>query len=318
MKRVFCLILTVALALSLAACGARTQEEGTLSADSHSVLQPEKPASSVAQPEQGYTSSVDPEVFAAAPEQPSSMTPESVPQVEITTVADDRTGETGDAYLLFSYDVAKVEVPGNEAAAAAIQAGLDALTEDILEQAELMSAGGPEDEGMGTPYFLKQTLSVTRLDTAVLSIQVRLETYLGGAHGSVLYTGLSFDPSTGARLTLESLGSGVKDASVASVTALADVIAADQESFFFSEYQEGIVTSVVTDDFFYLTEDGIVFVDNEYNLQSYAGGVVFFTVGYDGLADSLDARFALPGAPSSAVLSDGSRYTLEGRVSEGA
>jgi hypothetical protein len=95
------------------------------------------------------------------------------------------------------------------------------------------------------------------------------------------------------------------------VLALAEQVEVVNPGFFFTGFRDGVSLYVVQDSYFYLSEDGLVFADNEYTLQSYAAGPVFFTISYSDLDGILDARFTSAStAASQAETADGGIYTL--------
>lgn len=231
------------------------------------------------------------------------------------TVQTTRTDESGETVLLdFSYNTVTVSIPGNEAAAAAIQADLDAQLNKLMATADELVQTRTEDEFYDGEYALIGVYTLTRADSGAISFRYKLTEYMGGAHESSEISGVSYDTATGARLTLATLGEGVREAATEPCQLLTQTVADNNEGFFFDGYLEGVESSVVTDDTFWLTADGLVFIDNEYVLQSYAAGTLEYLVPYSALADVLNEAYALSGtegAQASVTLADGTVYTLE-------
>lgn len=306
MKHVFCL--TLALLLVLTGCGrvATGTEEGVGSPGgaSSQALPPE--VSSGVAPEAG--SGAAPEISAPQPEIPQ-------PEVTVTpSVEENRTDGSGTVLLRFSYNTAAVSIPGYEGAAEAIQRELDGWVETLKARAEELETVRGEDEFFDGEYYLEGELTVTREDSGIISVQIRQSEYAGGAHGSTCCYGITYDTATGQRLTLATLGEGVRGAAVQRCQALAQLVEEKREGFFFEGYLDGVSSSVVTDTTFWMTEGGVLFVDNEYVLQPYAGGTLYFYLPYSDLREVMDERYLLPGAggdAASVTLFSTDVYTLE-------
>lgn len=268
----------------------------------------------VSEPENAGTEVVDAHVDTETSDNSASKTaPEgqaALPTVTFITVQEDQTDEDGTLLVEFAYDSATVTIPGNDKAAQAIQQDLASIQEDARQDAAEMAADKLDSDFTGN-YYLKQSFTVTRADAAIISILITYTSYQGGAHGSTVYSGVTYDAATGSRLTLASLGSGVTQKAADTVLALAEQVELVNPGFFFTGFRDGVSRYVVQDSYFYLSENGLVFADNEYTLQSYAAGPVFFTVSYGDLNGILDARFmGSTTAASQAETADGGIYTL--------
>lgn len=241
---------------------------------------------------------------------------EWTPEVTVSeTVKTERSDESdGTTLLSFSYNTVTVTIPGNEAAAEAIQAELDARLAELQETANELVEERAADEYFDLEYYLSGTYTLTRADSGVISLRYEVTQYLGGAHQSCEISGVSFDTATGERLTLAALGEGVQEAAVETCQLLTQKVADANEDFFFDGYLEGVESSVVTDNTFWLTADGIAFIDNEYVLQAYALGTLEYLVPYSAVSDVLEEayfRSGTEGTGASVALSDGTSYTLE-------
>lgn len=328
MKRVLCLLLTLAMTLGLVACGSQT-EEGSASQSGSSGAAPE---SSAVSPEE--SSDTQPESSAAAPEESSVTQPESAANpessetepesvtepedaspstamegVSLEDVTDDRTGEDGSTLLEFSYVVATV-IGGDEAVTAAIQADLDSELENLLSEADEMAELRLEDDAFDGAYELSQTIEVEWQSGQVLSLLALTYAYSGGAHGFSAYTPLCYDLTTGSRITLADLGEGVADTCADLIVRLCDSIQADGEGVLFDDYAETITDYVVLDGCFYLTEDGVVFLAGEYSIGPYAIGNTRFLISYNDLPEMNQQYVRETDAVTQAELEDGSVYTL--------
>lgn len=307
MKHPLCRILPAALAaaLLLAGCGRTAAGTGDPGGSA-------SPSLSAAQGEEGSQSSVGtpPE----QPEQPEERT-EAEPQAAASElVEDNRTDEDGSLLLTYRHNTVTVSIPGNEEAAAVIQADLDSQSAALALRADELELSRREAPFSGGEYYLEGRYTVTRADSGVISLLYCETSYAGGVHGSTVFWGYTYDTATGQRLTLSALGEDLKKTADGLCQALAQQVEAYQPGFFFEGYLEGVSSSVVTDDTFWMTDTGLQFVDNEYVLQSYAGGTLQFFLPYGALQGALEERYFLAveeEEPASVSMSDGKTYTQE-------
>lgn len=141
-------------------------------------------------------------------------------------------------------------------------------------------------------YYYNTHYSVQRMDDTVFSAVKYEESYMGGAHGSSIQSGVNFDMRTGEAITLSDLSddqerfiSFLKE----KLLALADEKQAE-ENLFFPEYQENIA-DIITDDTFYFSQEGLCFISQEYVLQPYAAGTVVLCIPYDELKGHLKDEY---------------------------
>lgn len=138
------------------------------------------------------------------------------------------------------------------------------------------------------PYEVEMSYSVERADEKVISFLFRNYDYIGGAHGGQALYGMTFDAQTGEKLTLEMLGESeqaVRDVVEPILMQQAEQI---QEQFekgerdigLFEEYAD-YMPDVLTQESWYLTQDGMDVVANEYLIAPYATGPVTFHIPYE-------------------------------------
>lgn len=180
MKRALCLLLSLLLLLSLAACG-QTQPETT---------EPETPqtenqttAENVSEPE---------------PEVKKSIT---ASDVSIQRQDASKKDSSGQVICEHYYDL--VVVQGSSEAAAAINAACQADYEEFLsknDEVEGYLSGGFQPTP-DAPFFFTVEAKVTNTVYGVLSIQYCEKWYMGGT-ANISYRGLTFDMETGKQLDL--------------------------------------------------------------------------------------------------------------------
>lgn len=148
-----------------------------------------------------------------------------------------------------------------------------------------------EEEGLEYEIFKYQqneSVSVVRADEAILSFVIDTSYYTGGAHGSSLLEGFTFDVNTGKQLAVSDFGNEEKIAAASknfiltTIDESADIAKATLFDDDVTSYKE------VIDQYFdegsfpenYLDHTGITFMFQQYDLAPYAAGIVSFTVPY--------------------------------------
>lgn len=96
--------------------------------------------------------------------------------------------------------------------------------------------------------------------------------------------------STGARITLETLGQAFIDTATQLVLDQAAAKNEETPGLLIDDYAT-YIGDVVSDDTFYFTDDAVVFVSGEYVIQSYAAGIIEFSVPYLQLSSVLPEAY---------------------------
>lgn len=171
-----------------------------------------------------------------------------------------------------------------------------------------------DEEGNYLPYYLHMSGRVTRDDDQVISIVIDESMYTHGAHGGTNRFGCNFDAQTGEYLSFEQLGEDFRTKAEELVLAKADEMAANEEDCpFYPDYADSIHLVVIDGTessldvwgselgdadtlagvapTFYFSQDGLVFVSNEYTLQAYAAGVIEFEIPYADFGDVLNSNY---------------------------
>lgn len=231
----------------------------------------------------------------------------SYTKVKLHRVEDELTSEDGHVLVSYAYDRPTVTIPGNQKAQKAVQASLDQLLEEEVSylQEELLPLAQKNYQALGKDARSAQAelnLSVQRSDNAVISVLADEILDTGGAHGSDRRSGWNYDTQTGQQLTFQQLGDGFRDTAIALVTTQADQYAAS----LFEDYRNNI-SHVVLDGTenaetvygysaaisptFYMTDQSIVFISREYELQPYAMGVLEFALPYSDFSGALNSAY---------------------------
>ena len=134
-----------------------------------------------------------------------------------------------------------------------------------------------EEEEMrnwGVLWFYDVSYSITQNDEQYISLLKHEEVYAGGAHGSYILTGNVLDAGTGEELTLDDFLSGKENEKAYLAEYLIEQFAECVEDLW-ADYDEILTYSIYFDPNFYVEEDKLVFVFNQYELASYAMGPQF-------------------------------------------
>lgn len=207
-------------------------------------------------------------------------------------------------YLQYKFNMPKVVNEANPEAAEQINSYFTQRKEELLSDCNEYYEWAKEDyqirvetaqeDGTEAPdtdtfgYYSDCNYTVMRQDDQVISFQEQDTTYTGGAHGSNLVAGVTFDAKTGQRILLADL---CEDAEAAKTEIDQILLQKAQEmqeksiqdgdgGMFFEEY-ETYIPDVLTEDSWYLTEDGMTIVSNEYLLAPYAAGATYFELPYE-------------------------------------
>lgn len=236
---------------------------------------------------------------------------DSSPSLSVTmqTLSQTCDSEDGGALLLkYSDDVPSVTIAGSEKSAQAINTALQATSaayskgsgeedpgiDGTLALAKAQFADSPESftGEYGAPYSMERSVAVARGDNAVLSFVYSAYSFSGGVHGLNTVYGSNYDVSTGSALKLADISDdedGLKDYCVDYITQLTH--GSDYINAGFNEGYEKSIKNIVADGAWYFSDDGLVFVANEYELGSYAAGSFRFTVPYSKLANYVKADY---------------------------
>lgn len=295
-KRLVSLLLTALLTLSLTACGTHHlgSSSASTSADSSSSIQPD--ASAVVANQAATT-----------------------PTVTISKETKKVKSDDKRVVLLNSeWSTAEVTVPGNDIAQKAIQADLNRITETFVNTSEEYGKEAAEfyksnsldpDTSAYAAYYHALSIRQARCDNMMISLVFDETNYTGGAHGTDNRYARNYDVTTGKVLTLQDLGTGVSETAKDIIPQFVTKIH-KKDGLFFDAITNADLKDVVTDNMFYFDKDGLVFIDGQYLLQSYAEGIVEFTISYDDLKGKLEDAYNLGGGSTQCSTQPGI-YTLK-------
>ncbi len=150
--------------------------------------------------------------------------------------------------------------------------------EEMLEIAKETYADLGKENWRG--YASGETFASERTDTAVISFTVTYYWDMGGAHPNSGKSGLNFSTETGKRLTLEDVVMD-KEAATAAINdfILEETKKEEYGGMFFEGYEESI-GDILTEDSWYLGDEGFHIIVNEYIISPHAAGIMDFVIPY--------------------------------------
>ena len=314
MKKLMILMLTMAMALQLAACAQVERLKEVELPPLPTVT--ERPAATPAPAELPEAAPEQMETQAAAPaetgeDQSVIVNFHKTQYTELDPAAGERM------ILDFSYVTPHVTLPGRESAADAINeyiamldetyytgndygdgysSGYNGMLEQALDNFSYVHETGAE---MPLEFYSARTVDVPRADGQVLSLYFNTSTYTGGAHGIYEGSAYVFDTETGALLTLDRLTPDYETFSALVVQKMLEQAHGDAElSAAIGSYIEEkdwalSFARLLREGSWYLDQNGLVLFSTLYELAPYAAGIQSFTVSYDELGELLDARFRM-------------------------
>lgn len=192
--------------------------------------------------------------------------------------------EDGTVVLKVDRTMPVITISAHEESAAAMNEYMNNMfpeyDEEMLEAAKETYADlGKEnwhEFASGTAFFSERT------DSEVISFTITSYWDMGGAHPNSVRSGLNFRTADGKRLTLEDVTVD-KEAATAAINEflLAETKKKEEEyeGMFFEGYEESIA-DILTEDSWYLGEDGFHIIVNEYIISPHAAGILDFAVPY--------------------------------------
>lgn len=296
MKKWYSMMLGIAAALMLTACGAAEDEIQMV--EQEDIAAPslrEDAAETSAQPE------------GEQPEKEADETSESDDAMEVQgkpAVVEIETKEQeykdGDKVLLITnYDNVTVSMEENGEAAQAIQAVFDKRQQDFEKNAAEIFEIAKEDEYIresAMSYMQGQRYAAERNDGRVLSFASLTDDFSGGAHGNYAEYGLNFDMETGKALAIVDIVQDMdafREISVGEMLKQCEDLKA--QGMLFDEAMAGdlqeILEAKMDGEEWYFTEEGIRFISNIYEIAPYAAGKFQFDIPYDILNETLKEEY---------------------------
>lgn len=211
--------------------------------------------------------------------------------------------------LSFSTRIQYVKV--DESGYDALQKALDKDNADSLELAKeeysynVLKNMVEENESAAVPFALESTVLMKRADDKVVSYLRESYSQLGGAHPSTYFAGKNYDTKTGSELTLQDVVTNYDDVYQYVLDELAkNEKQPENENCYFDGYEDTVkemfygnsdFESAVTDANseetglypmpasvqWYLGDDGLNILFNDYDIAPYAYGPSLVTIPYD-------------------------------------
>lgn len=294
-KKLVALILGAGLVFT--SCGQETAlpKEDTSQELEHTEIEPEETGKEEVEQEDNEKKDVS----------DTGLETEKETAVEITyeNESDVNTAPDGTEIYRYDYSYPVVTIKGNQAASEAIAKDQQQRKEKFMEgskENQQMAEEGynnievEEDQDYFEGYREDISYQGERKDDKVISFVSSYYAYLGGAHGSSYMEGVNYDVKTGKVLTLEDIFTD-REAAMEEIKAFM-LEQCESPSFkprLFPDYED-YLDDVLTDEYWYFSEEGIHVISNEYMLGTYAAGSFEFIIPYEELTE-LKEEYAYTG-----------------------
>lgn len=278
MKRPFLILQIFILIFCLTACGSGTPPEST------------SPDIDVT-PSSSPDASIEPSV---APE------PSILPKDSITIEVKNKSGSASIGnvpVLTYNFDYPVIKITGEQTEAySPLTSWATKLYDDSMTWANDLEAEARvfyEVAGdQFSPYFFKQTIEKVYESETATVVTVYFSSFLGGVHPSHATTATCIDMTTGMIVQLEDISDIDPLTTVLEQNILAQIDAQNIGDLLFEDYADYIYDGV-QDGFWYITENGLSIIYNEYQIGPYASGSFTFTVPFDEIKDYIDDEWIL-------------------------
>lgn len=215
-------------------------------------------------------------------------------EISYETESEAVTAADGNEISYYDYSYPVVIVKGNEEASNEIaneqKKRRESFMEDlVLIQEDAEFAYGELEDAESKESFQSYgafgSYAEKRVDENVISLSYMEWCYQGGAHDNSYMIGINYDVKTGKLLTFEDI---FKDKKKGVAQVKENILEQCKVPYYseklFDGYEEEI-DSVITDEYWYLTKEGMHIISNEYMLSSYATGCFEFIIPYDELTE---------------------------------
>lgn len=199
----------------------------------------------------------------------------------------------------FDYQNVTVEIPEYPEAAEKINNRFEQIVIGNRNTAEQFKDWAKEElefraEDEWNPYEIGSLYEAKRVDENIISIQEIYYEYTGGAHPNGYQVGYNFDAKTGELLDLSNAFQDPEDLKMAFRSFLEEELKKDEYAdrlYPDYEFDPACVDDIMTNDTWFLDENGITFVCNEYIIGPHAAGVFLFTMPYDAYGKLLNEAY---------------------------
>ncbi|MCH5250988.1 MAG: DUF3298 and DUF4163 domain-containing protein [Lachnospiraceae bacterium] len=214
--------------------------------------------------------------------------------IETKSFEDKETAEDGTLIYERSYDVPTVTIAGNEAASekinADLQSRIDAFTasEQMKNDAREFYEVAAKEDFTFMEYVDSLGFGAARADTNVISFVITTYSFTGGAHGLEQTFGINYDAVTGELIDFADLSDDPDKFYNDTLEYNKELAQTDEykERMFEADFleEDALENVLYADKKWYLSDEGLVFISNPYELGPYAAGIIEFTIPYSELS----------------------------------
>lgn len=221
--------------------------------------------------------------------------PDSI-TIDTQTIEDNDSAEDGTSIYVRSYVQPTVIIEGNAGASEKInsdlQSRIDSFTADDTlrkEAKEYYNISLTDADYYFNEYSETLDFEAMRSDTNVISFITTIYSYAGGAHGNYGRFGINYDARTGELIDFSEISDDADKFRSDTLAYNKELASTDEykDRLFAEDYfEEGDMESVLyADEKWYLSDEGLVFISNPYELGPYSSGVIEFVIPYDKLGE---------------------------------
>ena len=312
MKRIFVLLLTVIMSVSLCACTLLDRFKNVELPPLPTALPEVTPTPEPTQP---------PETPVPASDTPHVLANHIVVGITESTQEffDQQNGTQ--KILTFSYETPAVYIEGREKAGEAINEYIARLTETYITGNDygVGTADGLNvmlemaqdnyyiavEQKLDLPLEFASDMSVKlkRLDENSVNLVYTSYIFTGGAHGNYGDRAYVFDSESGELLTLEKLTDSADKLTSYLSEYMMKLISEDKEQYYSQRMPEGYlmdlspeeaVKALVRDGSWYFDNEGMCIFSDPYEIGPYAAGIVEFHIPYSELRGHIGSRWIAP------------------------
>ena len=209
--------------------------------------------------------------------------------------------ETGVLLLTVTENCPVVSIPENEVVAEKINMAFEQqhtanqtyIEEDTETARSTYKDLSEEEKASWTGYGYGSAYQIAYASTRILSIKAENYQWQGTPHPNTWTSSYCFDVTTGKLLSLADIFTDKAEAGKIVEQHILDTITADPYKDYLMEDYESYVPDVLTEDVFYLNENGLVVICNPYLVTAYAGGIIEIEVPYEELAGVMNETYEL-------------------------
>ena len=224
----------------------------------------------------------------AKSEEPEDTGPTDGITVDISKSSENYKNDDGVILLSYSGADVSVAIKSNVTATDTLNASLTSgyssfiaqLNDYVSRAANDYKACSAEELSYWNSYIFARDIAVGRADSDVISLSYTDSCFLGGAHGSSLSFAENYDVETGKILTLADLAEDKQRLTDYVIPYLLWLTEKPGFADGLSWADEDTFKSIVVDGTWYLSENGLVFICNEYTIGPYVIGTINLEIPY--------------------------------------